>query len=223
MGRIKFQISNFKFQINQRGFTLIELLIVISIFGITASLITASYLTFERNQRLKAAAQQIKTDVRFTQNKALTGDKGQSNDVASCTALPGGGTLVGYYISFSSDVSENLSYTSAGDCLKKTDSSEYEFNISARSLSKGVQIKAITYGSSAVDRQNVAILFEPLKHDVTFFSSTFAPPFLTGGQLDSGKFLAPLPQEKISIQLERENSYYYVDILPTGDVYERQQ
>src|SRR3990167_10709224 len=62
------------------GFTLIELLIVISIFGLTASLITASYLTFERNQRLKAAAQKIKTDVRFTQNKALTGDKGLGSD-----------------------------------------------------------------------------------------------------------------------------------------------
>ena len=205
-----------------KGFTLIELLIVISIFGLTASLITASYLTFERNQRLKAAAQKIKTDIRFTQNKALTGDKGLGSD--PCVTP---NTLFGWYISFSSEISKNTYYTIAGDCQNQTSGGEVTFAINTQSLPQGVQITKITYGSDTADRKNVWVLFEPLKHDVTFFSSALSddvPPFLDNdGNFRSGKLLVSLPGEKITIQLAREKTYYYVDVQPSGEVYERQQ
>src|SRR3990167_7502376 len=72
------------------GFTLIELLIVITLFAITSSLITASYITFEKNQRIRNAAQTLKNDLRFTQNKSLAGDKGVSNVSSSdCTDTSG--------------------------------------------------------------------------------------------------------------------------------------
>src|SRR3990167_9314326 len=96
------------------GFTLIELLIVITVFALTASLITASYLTFERNQRLKAAAAKIKTDIRFTQNEALSGNKGISGVCDSPSIL------VGYYITISAVDGNNAGYSISGDCRVTT-------------------------------------------------------------------------------------------------------
>ena len=77
-----------------KGFTLIELLVVITLFAITSTLITASYLTFEKNQRIKSAAQTLKNDLRFAQNKALAGDKGANRE------FPGTSTLIGCDVEF---------------------------------------------------------------------------------------------------------------------------
>src|SRR3989338_209192 len=121
----------------RHGFTLIELLIVISIFGLTASLITASYLTFERNQRLKAAAQKIKTDVRFTQNEALSGNKGIGTRPSACLEVTPT-TLVGYYMQLTAEGGKNDGYTLRGYCLGSADN--FDFNIRAVSLPQGVKI-----------------------------------------------------------------------------------
>jgi prepilin-type N-terminal cleavage/methylation domain-containing protein len=75
------------------GFTLIELLIVIILFSMTTFIAAAAYLSFERDQRVKSAVLTLKNDLRFTQNKALSGDK---NTSTNCTASAR--TLVGWYI-----------------------------------------------------------------------------------------------------------------------------
>src|SRR3989338_10011742 len=90
--------SNFQFSI-KKGFTFIELLVVITIFGLTASLVTASYLTFERNQRLKNAALTLKNELRLIQNRALSGDKAPPSDPESCYSKEG--ILVGWYLKIS--------------------------------------------------------------------------------------------------------------------------
>ena len=78
----------------KHGFTLIELLVVITLFGIVSTLITASYTTFERNQRIRNATQTLKNDLRLVQNKALAGDKGANSE------CPVASTLVGWYVFF---------------------------------------------------------------------------------------------------------------------------
>src|SRR4030042_6751224 len=96
-----------------KGFTLIELLVVITIFGIITSLITASYVTFERGQRLRNAAETLKSDIRLVQNKALSGDKSTvSNCVEDSNTKT---TLIGWYLVVDN---EATGYTISSDCVK---------------------------------------------------------------------------------------------------------
>lgn len=55
------------------GFTLIELLVVISIIAIITGAIVPNFNTYIKNQNLRQSGDQIKTDLRSIQNRALTG------------------------------------------------------------------------------------------------------------------------------------------------------
>ena len=55
------------------GFTLVELLITITIIAIATAAIIPSFSSFIRNQNVKQAQEQLKSDLRNVQNKALTG------------------------------------------------------------------------------------------------------------------------------------------------------
>src|SRR3989339_1835177 len=102
--------STINWRRRRHGFGLIEFMIVITVFGIAVSAITASYLSFERNQRLKSAAQTLKGDIRLIQNKAVSGDKGTESD---CLQGSENWPLVGWYI----NITENSdSYSLAGSC-----------------------------------------------------------------------------------------------------------
>lgn len=56
-----------------KGFTLIELLVVISIISIIGGGIIPSFSKYIKDQNLKQAQEQLKSDLRTIQNKALTG------------------------------------------------------------------------------------------------------------------------------------------------------
>ncbi|NMB91600.1 prepilin-type N-terminal cleavage/methylation domain-containing protein [candidate division WWE3 bacterium] len=55
------------------AFTLIELLLVVTIISIISVGVIPAFTSYIRNQNLKQAQEQIKSDLRSTQNKALTG------------------------------------------------------------------------------------------------------------------------------------------------------
>lgn len=57
------------------GFTLIELLVVISVVGILFTIGVARYQAFNRRQLLVQAAQNLKSNLRLAQDKALAGEK----------------------------------------------------------------------------------------------------------------------------------------------------
>lgn len=59
--------------VKKSGFTLIELLLVITIISIITVGVIPEFSTYIRNQNLKQGQEQIKSDLRSTQNKALTG------------------------------------------------------------------------------------------------------------------------------------------------------
>lgn len=66
----QFLIENFTFA---EGFTLVELLVVITIIVITTAAIIPSFTGYLRNQGVKQGVEQVKSDIRSIQNKALTG------------------------------------------------------------------------------------------------------------------------------------------------------
>jgi len=58
---------------HSKGFTLIELLVVMSIIAILGGGIIPSFSRYLKDQNLKQAQEQLKSDLRTIQNKALTG------------------------------------------------------------------------------------------------------------------------------------------------------
>ncbi len=68
---------------NSKGFTLIELLISVSIIAIISGGIIPSFSGYIKNQNLKQAQEQIKSDLRSIQNKALTGSLSSSSSSPS--------------------------------------------------------------------------------------------------------------------------------------------
>lgn len=56
-----------------KGFTLVELMIVVGILAIVSGIMIPSFSTYTRNQTLKQAQENLKSDLRSAQNKALTG------------------------------------------------------------------------------------------------------------------------------------------------------
>lgn len=84
-----------------KGFTLIELMVVVSILAIVSGIMIPSFSTYTRNQTLKQAQENFKSDLRSIQNRALTG---ASSDVTL------GGNLVKYWgVNF---VANSSTYTS---------------------------------------------------------------------------------------------------------------
>lgn len=58
---------------HSKGFTLIELLVVMSIIAILGGGIIPSFSRYLKDQNLKQAQEQLKSDLRTVQNRALTG------------------------------------------------------------------------------------------------------------------------------------------------------
>jgi len=199
------------------GYSLIELLVVIAIFGITISLVTASYLTFERNQRFKNAAFQLKNDIRYAQNQALTGVKGA--DTGAVCPRTTTSVLGGWYISMTLPLS--TSYQLSGVCLTVDAATggitaQTTFGSKTINLPRGVRICTIS------TNQNTNILFQalPTGANATFFNGNATPPFYNQasgnlvGQIGAGSVLT------ISLNSVSSSGTYNVVVQPTGEVNE---
>jgi len=194
------------------GFGLFELMVVVTIIGITISVITASFLTFERNQRVKSAASTMKNEIRLAQSKALSGDKGPG--LAVCQENY---TLVGWYVNITKS-DTNFFYTASGDCNNPS-TGEFQFLGKIVNLPKGVKINNVYYNGASYNSAN--ILFRPLEQNVLFFNAEVGlqPPLMD----DSNKlFGASMNQYSLTIELKniQDNNTYKVIIQPSGEVNE---
>lgn len=209
------------------GFTIIELLIVVSLFGLAASLVTASYLTFERNQRVKNGALSLKSNLRLTQNKALSGDKSYFGDPQLFCGTTS--VLIGWYISVSTAAGSNNSYTLAGSCQPGTiPGNDAAFNLRTISLPKGVTISGIRCGSGDFTTSPAYVLFRPLSYNASFHKDSLVgagnrPPFLTSSGAYAEQWCSALsPTDVVTIELTGpSNGRYDVEVKPSGEVNEK--
>src|SRR3989344_245162 len=162
------------------GFTIIELLIVMSILGIATTLVSAAYLSFEKRERVKSAALDLKSNLRLAQNKALSGDKGIQGSGEEC---PTTSTLVGWFVRLEENKN---SYDIVGAC-QNSPVIEVEFATKTVNFPEGVSLTEIWYESKNVafsqSLTEANLLFRPIDLGVyTFNPSTHpitpTPPFI---------------------------------------------
>lgn len=201
------------------GFSLIELMIVISLFTITTIVVTTSYISFQGRETLKNGALQLKSDLRYAQNKAQTGDKVSdattSTSACSSTVNPPG-TLVGWYIELTPGSS---SYTINGDCL--TGTSEQVFGTKTVSLPTDVTIQTITYSSAL---NHAVILFKPLNYSVGFFDDTVINPWTIPDFMDSAGVARPgltaISPNQMVIRVHSSDGDYDIYVTGNGEINE---
>lgn len=197
---------------------------MISLFGISASLITASYLSFEKNQRIRGAAVQLKSDLRLVQNDATSGNKDVQGTVCSPTPPlpPTPPILGGWYLSVNSTSGSNTSYIIGGDCI--TASGEVVFpGKKAISLPKDITISNITYDTFA-NPGSLGFFFRPLGSGMTVHNdSAFSGSldfYKDNGSLNNCYSLG-CPQSPVTITLANSSGKTaQVKIESTGEVNE---
>lgn len=197
------------------GFSLIELMVVVTLFGIAASLVTASYLTFERNQRIRGAAILLKNDLRLIANKATSGDKGPGG------ICPASSTLGGWYLYVNFAQGSNTSYKFGGDCV--TGAAETIFLEKTVNLPQDTKINRIFYDTGNLN-QATAFFFRPLKSSVSFHNGVFAPPdFLEADGVTLRNLMPGLPQTSwVTVEISNADAtkFYWVRVETTGEINE---
>lgn len=204
------------------GFSLIELMVVVALFGVAASLVTASYLNFERNHRVKSAASTLKNELRLIQNKVSSGDKGPA-DACSETS-----TLGGWYLKIQSGVTQT-SYSIGGVCVAPVTFTETTFERRTITLPRDLIINKFSYDTTDNQTLPVAIFFRPLTSGVSYINAASALPNETAPDFfdDKGIFFAnkvinPPPSSTVKIELADAtlSRKYQVAIESTGEVNE---
>jgi len=106
-------------QTSDLAFTLFELLIVITMIVILSGAILPAFSNYINNQNVRQAAEQVKSDLRNAQNKALTG--GASDDLIN------GEKPLYWFVKFTVDTNTYRFYTSvlntSGVCTNPTGNS----------------------------------------------------------------------------------------------------
>jgi len=212
VNRIKQSIHHSQLTIHLEAFSLIELLIVISLFGLAASLITAAYLSFERVQKVKNAALTLKNDIRLVQSKAHTGDKGPDK-LCGQGGLPLDVQLLGWFVTFAKTTN---SYTLTALCRKG--GTDYEIPESPIVLPDGLSISDITLDNNLTAITSWNVLFQPLTADARFYNDQYTPPFiLADGTEPNRQGIGGT----LNIIITGSGGSYHVDITSNGEVNER--
>lgn len=123
--------------LTKSGFSLIELLVVMLIMGVLLTIGLTSYNNYAKSQMVRNAALELKNDLRFAQNQALSGVKYES-----CGSNP----MVGWYVRLvvgASNYTINVRCSGTTGIIKKT-----------VKLPDGVTVKSISAGQD--------IMFKPL-------------------------------------------------------------
>lgn len=209
---VSYRLSTIDTRQRRSGFSLIELLVVIALFAMTTILVTTSYIGFEAREKVKNGALQLKSDLRYVQNKSQTGDKGVGGAVCAI-----GNTLSGWFI----DISDGAtSYSAKGNCTTLSGTyADNVFDSKVINLPTGVSISSIKY--NGVEKTRGYIYFKPLDYSVTFFDqSTTDGDFINTA---SGVVLAGLtganPDEMV-IVVHSPDGEYEVKVSRSGQIKE---
>lgn len=137
------------------GFTLIELLVVLGVMGVLIVVGLAGLVAYSREQALKNAARELRTNLRFAQSKAIVGEK-----PTSCTS-----NLTAYSLEFSGATSYSIkalcsaqitvaSFKLPTDVTKSSGAGSITFTVSTGSIGTS---STITLSSTFVGTEIITI------------------------------------------------------------------
>ncbi len=203
------------------GFTLIELLVVIVIIGLLTGGAIAAYNNFSRGQTVRRAALELKTGLRESQNRAVSGVKDQTCKQDTNTDNLDDYGLRGHYVTF--DVLVANQYNRAQVCESPQGQ---PFN--------GTLDEEITVGpenitlSSSVEIDNLRVedsLGNPLTPFPSILTINFLPlkgvEFYDGDFTFDGSNLISLSFTRALICLSDGQTIYEVYVDLSGQIFEK--
>lgn len=185
------------------GFSFVELLVVIAILGLLLTITFASFSNFQKSTKLTNAALQLKSDLRYAQNKALAGDKSTTN----CSVA--GNTLVGWYLEINNN---SNSYLINGICKNNLGFEVPEtLAYKTPSLPNGVTATNDEGG-------DIRVLFKTIEREVSIHDVSAAPYFYDASGSIQNLVSSPFP---FKITLTSTSGSYQVVIQPSGEISEK--
>ena len=148
------------------GFTLIELLIVVSIMALLTVFGLLGFQNFNKSQSLKIAAGELKANLRFAQNSALSG---VASTISCSDVTRAGGLFKGYQAIFTQG---DKTYKIVEKCGTPTGSGVIDGVLRTYTLPNidGITIGSVNpfANSSPTCGGNLCILFAPVNQGVQF-------------------------------------------------------
>lgn len=133
-----------------QGFTLIELLIVVSIIVIVFGLSIANFNAFNRRERLRQAALDLKSTLRYAQTRAISVEKPS----ADCT------TFVGLQVNFviiATDSTYSISHTCSDGLVGESETVTFPKGITYVTLPSPFVFYALTRTTDLASDQTIRL------------------------------------------------------------------
>ncbi|HEX4870842.1 MAG TPA: GspH/FimT family pseudopilin [Nevskiaceae bacterium] len=153
-----------------RGFTLVELMVALAVLGIVAALATPSFLTLIANNRLKSAAEQIRSDIALARSEAV-----KRNQVITLRFTRTSATqwCYGLRAATACDCTETTA-SEADYCFLDLDGSGNRLPAVVSSSRFGnIQIEAAPFGTAGLS-------FSPVRPTLTSGGATLSSPQASG-------------------------------------------
>ncbi len=231
----------------QNGFTLIELLVVVAIIGILTTISVASFNSFSRNQTVKIAAADLKSDIRLAKTYSSSGKKAEIcySDSFHEDGSPGSDkrddfTLIGHYLTFTADDTSPFTSTFEAGQRCQVSSSEPAFltavggvtpivaDTKTKRISQNVHVDSIEAfdisGTSCYSTTSGTVTVEFLTVNAGSDPGSANTGFYLGTVSAGGtpSDLCPNVQRLVLILESAETTAsYQVTIENTGNIYER--
>lgn len=148
-----------------KGFTLIELLLVVSIIIIVTGSMVPSFSKYVDNQGVKLAQEQIKSDLRLIQNRALS-------NVASLEDV-GGGLNPAYW---------GMRFTAGSDSYTYFISAVNTGCLPTNNVQKGISTK---FSTNVESKNSTCVFFDMLDGDISTSPASIFPVPIIVGRTDS--------------------------------------
>jgi prepilin-type N-terminal cleavage/methylation domain-containing protein len=122
---------------SKAGFTLVELLMATAVIGLLLTIGLASYVDYNRKRRVRESALDLLNNLRFAQEKALSGEKPSSG---SCSVLDG------WKLEFISNEEYCVQAVCSGVGVGDTRSYQFEEGVSKTSGSNAFLFRVLALG-----------------------------------------------------------------------------
>lgn len=147
------------------GFTLVELIVVIAILAILVVIAVPNYTSYNNDQKLNEAANQLQTILRQAQNNAQTGTQ--------CKNTSSTGKALEWYVTFdtSSTGNANTQYTFTANCEPGISQTPQIIYFPSGIVISALRLRTSPSDTSPCSPSSSGVYFKNISSDVSFTNS----------------------------------------------------